>query len=200
MLIAHVVPGYFAVVQSQPYWNAEWNKPARRLLWGVTLASTIVPDADVIYNALFRGFINHSTLWTHSLFVHGGVALLWLLLRLAGRWSYLQMLVGLAAIGGLSHLLLDMVSHGTPIFYPLSMMVIGTGSARVIAGGFWWYITDPTFLVEPVLVTMMVVHWLLRQSWQQPFKRSVVVGVLSGLVIFCVIFLLMLPRLQALVG
>ncbi len=199
MLIAHVVPGYFAAVQSQPSWRAGWSKSARSLLWGVTFTSTVVPDMDVIYNALFRGFINHSTLWTHSLFVHGGVAILWLLLRLGGRWPYLQMLVGLAAIGGLSHLLLDMVSHGTPIFYPLSMMVIGTGSARVIAGGFWSYVTDPTFLVEPALVTIMVVHWLLRQPWQPLHKRRVVVGVLSGLVVFCVAFLLMLPRLQALV-
>ena len=83
------------------------------LLWGAALGSTILPDTDVFYNVLFRGFINHSVLWTHSLFVYLTIGLVWLLLSKMGRWPYLQMLIGLTAIGGLSHLVLDVIAHGT---------------------------------------------------------------------------------------
>jgi len=75
MLIAHLVPGYFAADHSQKTWPAEWSNNQRRWLWTAALVSTFAPDMDVIYNALFRGFINHSWLWTHSLFLHLGVGL-----------------------------------------------------------------------------------------------------------------------------
>src|SRR6185295_16427529 len=99
MLFAHLVPGYFSVTQSQKTWRTEWTHQQRALLWAAALASTFVPDLDVIYNALVRGFFNHSTLWTHSLFPHLAVVLCWYILRLSKRWPYLQTLVGLAALG-----------------------------------------------------------------------------------------------------
>ena len=64
MLIAHLVPGYFAAVQSKPNWRPEWRRSQRIILWSVAIGSTVLPDLDVIYNTLFRGFINHSILWT----------------------------------------------------------------------------------------------------------------------------------------
>ncbi|MDX1995802.1 MAG: metal-dependent hydrolase, partial [bacterium] len=131
MLIAHLVPGYFAAIQTQPHWQPEWGKTRHALLWGAAFASTFVPDLDVIYNVLFRGFFNHSTLWTHSLFPHLGLAVLWWVLYRFRRFAYLRMLVGLAALGGLSHLLLDVISHGTPLFYPLSLVMVGAPSERV---------------------------------------------------------------------
>jgi membrane-bound metal-dependent hydrolase YbcI (DUF457 family) len=164
MLIAHLVPGYFAAVQLQPRWQPEWNERQRLVLWAVALGSTVAPDVDVIYNALFRSFINHSTLWTHSLFPHLGLLLCWWLLRWTGRWPYLQMLVGLTAVGGLSHLLLDMITHATPLFYPLSLTMIGNPSERIRNGGIHEYLTDPIFLLEPLLLTLAAGHWLLRRQ------------------------------------
>ncbi len=102
---------YFAVMASQPHWRAGWSKEQRVMLWVVAFCSTFAPDLDVIYNWLFRGFFNHSVLWTHSIFLHLGICLCWWLLRRSGRWPYVQVLLGLAAIGGLSHLALDVVSH-----------------------------------------------------------------------------------------
>ncbi len=70
MLLAHLVPGYFAAALTQPHWDPKWNTTRRVILWGVALGSTAIPDVDVVYNTTFRGFINHSTLWTHSIFVY----------------------------------------------------------------------------------------------------------------------------------
>lgn len=120
MLAAHLVPGYFAVVATKPQWKPEWNRWQRRLLWSAAFASTVLPDIDVIYNAFFRGFINHSWLWTHSCFACAGLGLLWLCLKQKAEWQYAQILVGLIALGWLSHLVLDVISHGTPLFYPVS--------------------------------------------------------------------------------
>ena len=80
MLIAHLVPAYFSVTISQPCWKPEWSKKRRTALWIVAFSSTVVPDLDVMYNALFRGFFGHSILWTHSLFPHLGIGLTWWLM------------------------------------------------------------------------------------------------------------------------
>ena len=151
MLIAHLAPGYFAVVKSQPSWNPGWNKNQRFLLWAVALGSTVAPDIDVIYNTFFQGFINHSTLWTHSLIPYLGIGLVWLILRDVKRWPFLQTLVGLIAVGGLSHLVLDVIAHGTPLVYPYSLIMIGLPPTRVVEGGIWAYLTDPIFIFEPLV-------------------------------------------------
>ena len=48
MLDAHLVPGYFAGVQSQLTWPPTWERRQRILLWTAAFGSTIAPDADVI--------------------------------------------------------------------------------------------------------------------------------------------------------
>ncbi len=198
MLAAHLVPGYFAGVKSELTWPPTWNRKQRALLWAAALGSTVAPDTDVIYNALFRGFINHSTLWTHSIFVHLGIALIWWLIWRRGRWPYAQTLIGLIVIGGLSHLFLDVVSHGTPLFYPLSLHMIGVASPRVLNGGFWAYITDPIFLAEPVLLVLAIGHWISRQTTNPQVKQFALSGLMAALVIFTTLFLWFLPMLQAL--
>ena len=197
MLVAHLVPGYFAAVKSQPRWKSEWNTGQRALLWAAALGSTIVPDLDVIYNAVFRSFVNHSTLWTHSLFVHLSVALGWWLLRYVGRWPYLQTLVGLVAVGGLSHLALDVISHGTPLLYPVLLVMFGFPPERVVVGGFWAYLTDPIFLLEPFLLTLAAVHWTLSQKPTRRVRALTLIVLTVGLVLFTVAFLLLLPALQS---
>lgn len=196
MLIAHLVPGYFAVVQSQPRWRSEWSTGQRILLWTVALGSTIAPDLDVIYNVLFRGFINHSVLWTHSLLTQVSILLVWGVLQRTDRWSYLQMLVWLVAMGGLSHLLLDVIAHGTPLLYPFSMTMFGIPPKRVVEGGVWAYLTDPIFLFEPCLLTLAAIHWAKHHLRDQRIRRSILVILVTGLSAFIVGFLLLLPILQ----
>lgn len=157
MLIAHLVPGYFAAATLEP--DPEWSITQRRLLWTVALGSTVIPDTDVIYNVVFRGFVNHSVLWTHSLFVYVGIGLLWWILRRADRWSYWRAIVGLVAVGGLSHLALDMIAHNTPLLYPFSMCMFGIAPDRVVEGGISAYLTDPIFLLEPLLFLFAFAHW-----------------------------------------
>jgi len=166
------------------------------LLWGVALASTVAPDGDVVYNALFRGFFNHSTLWTHSMFVYLGLGLVWLTLHIIRRCPFLKVMVGLMTVGGFSHLALDVIAHGTPLLYPVSMAMFGIASARVIQGGIWAYLTDPIFLLESLLFGIAGVHWICRQNAPRRFKRWMIVVIIGGLSLFSIIFALILPNLQ----
>lgn len=196
VLVAHIVPGYFAAIQSKPYWQPSWSSRQRALLWMVAVGSPVAPDLDVIYNVLFRGFSNHSTLWTHSLFVHVIPLLVWWILQRIGRWPYLQTLMWLAAIGGLSHLLLDVIAHSTPLLYPFSMTMFGIPPQRVVEGGVWAYLTDPIFLFEPCLLTLAAIHWAKHHLHDQRTQRAVLVILVTGLSAFIVGFLLLLPILQ----
>jgi hypothetical protein len=199
LLLAHLVPGYFASTYSQKTWRDEWSFRQRTLLWFAAFVSTFAPDLDVIYNALFRGFINHSTLWTHSLFVHLSIGLCWIILRYFRHLAYLQTLVGLIAIGGLSHLALDVISHSTPLLYPISTTMIGSEliPARVLQGGFWAYITDPIFLLEPLLIALMIGHWVLQQKFADRTKHLLLIGLVNSLAIFVGLFLWFLPTIQS---
>ena len=196
MLAAHLVPGYFAAVESQLSWKPEWSKQQRFLLWAVALGSTILPDLDVFYNVLFRGFFNHSILWTHSVFVYLGFGLLWGLLYGLKRYSYLRTIVGLIAIGGFSHLVLDVVAHGTPLFYPVSMYFVSIAPGRVVEGGVLAYLTDPIFLLEPALFAAAVVHWVCHQRIRLERRRQIVILIVGGLLGYGVVFLVVLPWLQ----
>jgi len=166
------------------------------LLWVAALGSTVAPDLDVVYNAFLRGFVNHSLLWTHSLFVHLSIVLCWWLLHRIGRWPYLQTLVGLVALGGLSHLVLDMVAHSTPLLYPFSLMMFGIPPARIVEGGVWAYMTDPLFLLEPLFLTLAAAYWTLSRKPTPRVRTLTLIVLTSGLVSFTVMFLLLLPMLQ----
>lgn len=196
MLAAHLVPGYLAAAKSQPIWSPDWSRPQRILLWIAALGSTVAPDTDVVYNTLFRGFFNHTTLWTHSIFVYLGLGLVWLLLRQWKRWPYLQTLLGLAAVGGMSHLLLDIIAHGTPLLYPVSMLFVSVAPERVIEGGLWAYLTDPVFLFEPLLFSVAATDWLHRQQMALSHKRLGMAVIAGGLILFSSVFILAMPELQ----
>ncbi len=197
MLIAHLVPGYFAVAKSQKTWSPKWNRYQRVALWGAGVGSTFLPDADVIYNALFRSFINHRTLWTHSLFVYLGFGLAWLILHLVNRQPFLRTIAALVAIGGISHLALDVIAHGTPLLYPLSMMIFGAAPRRVVEGGFWAYLTDPIFLLEPLFLGVAVIYWTEHQPILSARQRKGLrLVVIVGTVLFVGAFVLCLPMLQ----
>jgi hypothetical protein len=87
MLLAHLVPGYFAAVRSQATWYPQWSQNQRLALWVAALGSTVAPDLDVIYNFVFRGVFGHTILWTHSIFPYLGLAFVWWLLRRNGQWT-----------------------------------------------------------------------------------------------------------------
>ncbi len=196
MLIAHLVPGYFLGAKVAGYQSVNWSRWHSFGLWAVALGSTVAPDSDVLYNAVFRGFFNHTWLWTHSLFPYLGIGLCWLLLRLSGRWPYLQTLIVLATFGGLSHVALDVVAHSTPIFYPLSTIMVGAPSSRVLAGGVVGYLTDPIFLWEPLLITLAAVHWVGGRGLRPGTKRAVQVAITGAALLFVILFLSLLPGLQ----
>jgi len=196
MLAAHLVPGYLTAARSQQSWRPEWRRSRRAWLWIAALGSTVLPDLDVLYNALFRGFFNHSTLWTHSVFVYLGLALVWGLLRALRRAPYPRTVVGLVALGGLSHLLLDVVAHGTPLLYPVSMTVFGIAPRRVVVGGVWAYLTDPVFLAEPLLFGVGIVYWACHRPMRSERKRWIVGLTAIGVILFALVFALALPWLQ----
>jgi hypothetical protein len=129
-------------VASKRAWQPDWTATQRRLLWSVAFASTALPDTDVIYNAAFRGFVNHSLLWTHSIFPPLGLLAVWFWLRCRQRNEFVRAFVGLAALGWLSHLALDIAVHGTLLFYPFTTVMVGYPPVRVLQGGLWYYLTD----------------------------------------------------------
>lgn len=200
MLAAHIVPGYFAAAISKSTWKSEWSARQRFLLWSAALASTVAPDLDVLYSMFLRGFFNHSTLWTHSVFVYLVIGLGWLILRLTNRCPYLKTLLGLVAVGGLSHLALDVIAHGTPLLYPVSMMMFGTAPARVVQGGVWAYLTDPIFLLEPLLFGIALVHWALQGRLKARTRKLVVAIVIAGISLFSATFVRFLPFFQSVVA
>jgi hypothetical protein len=196
MLVAHIVPGYFAAHLSKPYLDPSWNRWQHYGLWVVAIGSTVAPDTDVIYNIAWRGFTNHSTLWTHSLFPYLILVLILYGLHWTGRWFYLQSLIGLAIVGGLSHLVLDVIAHSTPLLYPINLTMFGIPPQRVVDGGFWAYLTDPIFLIEPILIGIMVAHWILQHSPTRYIRIVTLSILLIGLEVIVTSFLYFLPLLQ----
>jgi len=102
----------------------------------------------------------------------------------------------LIAVGGFSHLLLDVIAHGTPLLYPVSMVVFSVAPNRVVQGGVWAYLTDPVFLFEPLLFGAAFIHWVHQRSLSPIRKRQISWVIVSGLVLFSVGFALALPGLQ----
>jgi membrane-bound metal-dependent hydrolase YbcI (DUF457 family) len=190
------VPGYFAAVHAEEHWPEVWGPRRRALLWMVAIGSTVAPDLDVIYNALCRGFFNHSVLWTHSVFLYLFLGGAWLGLRLWARAPYLRAALGLAAAGGLSHVLLDVVAHGTPLLYPLSMAVFGGLSRWVVEGGVVAYLTDPLFLLEPLLLCGAATHALRRFLSPSGARRVSLLLMWGAVGAFCLAFLIGLPALR----
>jgi hypothetical protein len=196
MLFAHIVPSYVIVSTSQPSWDTQWSPAQHKMLWAAALVSTIVPDIDVVYNTLFRGFTNHSTLYTHSLFPYLLLGIISIGLYAVHRAKYMQTLLMLIAFGGLSHLVLDVIAHNTPLFYPLSNAMIGNAPARITNGGIAQYITHPIFLLEPTLIIMGILYWIHHRDASSFAKRQLSRLLVAGWVVFIALYLIMLPTMQ----
>ncbi len=194
MLVAHLVPGYFAAIASRTRWDPGWNRGKRAALWFAALGSTVAPDVDIIYNVLFRGFFGHSILLTHSLFPYTGMVLVWWLIRRTGRRPYLRTMIGLIAFGGLSHLFLDVIAHGTTLLYPISTQLFGSSALRELEKGLCAYLRDPVFLLEPVLIAAVVAHWIVRcPAVSRRSKKVALLALVFGVTVFSAAFRLALP-------
>jgi hypothetical protein len=102
----------------------------------------------------------------------------------------------LLGIGWGSHLVLDMVVHRTPLFYPLSDVMMGYAPARVYEGGLFYYLTDPIFLLEPLLFAVAACHWLVVHTEKGKRRVLGLVGIVSAFMLGSLAFLLALPMLQ----
>jgi len=81
------------------------------------------------------------------------------------------------------------------------MYMFGAPSIHVRDGGLWGYLTDPIFLLEPLLLFLAAVHWVTHRSQITPrLKKMALLGLATGLVVFSAAFLLSLPTLQQMVS
>lgn len=164
LLVSDLVPGYVAVMRSHAHWKPEWSQKQRAALWISALGSTAAPDLHVMYNTVFQGFCGHTILLTYNVLHYVGLALIWWLLRRTGRVPYVRTMTGLIAAGGLSHVFLNVVAHGTSLLYSPSMHGFGSSWLRMLERGLIPYLKDPVFLLEPFLIGLAVARWLTRRD------------------------------------
>ena len=186
MLIGHLAPVGPIAAAVERHWCPEWPRWTRKLPWVAALAGCIFPDFDVIANTLFNGVLHHLYYFPHSIFPYLPVLILGILL-VRGRRTRPAGLITLAFVMGVfSHLFLDVVSHGTVLFYPLWNGLVGWTfphlDERVIVS----YLHSPNFWLEPLVILAAVIWWLRRYAfvWKRvrlACKGQVVLGHLSML-------------------
>ena len=181
MLVGHLAPVGPIAAAAERRWRPEWPHWTRALPWAAALAGSVFPDLDVIANILLTGTFHHLYYWPHSILSY--LPLLALGLALVcwrrTRWAGALLLTFGSSI--VAHLLLDTVSHGTLLFYPLSWKVVGwtfppAGETMLIS-----YLRSPNFWLEPGVIGLAVVWWLKRISSLRGRRRRMVAGYLSAL-------------------
>lgn len=196
MLLAHIVPAYFAVDVLKPKWSREWGRWQRVILWIVAIGSTIAPDSDVIINVLTKGFAGHSTLWTHSIIPYLVLGLGCMMLKRAKRAPLLSMCITLVLVGGLSHLVLDVIVHGTPLLYPINLTMFGFPPRAVVEGGLVAYLTHPILLLELILVGLVAAHWIAGRSQRIRSRNSWLLALSVGIGLVAITYCVLLPWLR----
>jgi len=164
MLIGHLAPFGPIAAAAERRWRPEWPRWTRALPWAAALTGCVFPDLDIVANILLNGNFWHVYYLPHSLFLYLPVLVVgWLLTR--WRCTRLAGLTVLAfGIGVLSHLLLDAVSHGTVLFYPLWNGLVGwtfpdTGKPILLA-----YLHSLNFWLEPAALVAAMIWWLARYA------------------------------------
>lgn len=165
MLIAHLVPGYWGVIYTQKDARPRLTKYQQVLLWGASFAGTVYPDLDVIINLLFRHSFQHQILWTHGIWGAVIMAAAGRLFLNHNRCTFVRSAVYLFAFGWLSHIFLDLIVHGTPLFYPFSMIGFELAPKQIVEGGAAAYLAHPLFLLEPLLISTVVIHLALTRRF-----------------------------------
>jgi hypothetical protein len=185
MMIGHLAPLGPVAVVVEHRWRPEWPRWTRALPWIASLVGCVFPDLDIIANILLNGTPLHLYFLPHSILPYLPVlALGWALSR-----RHRTRLVGLTILtfcaGVFSHLVLDAISHGTVLFYPLWYGLVGwtyphTGEHFLIA-----YIRSPNFWLEPAVLILAGGWWLNRYARRQRKRlvrrKRVAVGYLSAL-------------------
>ncbi|MBN1813134.1 MAG: metal-dependent hydrolase [Anaerolineae bacterium] len=186
MLIGHLAPVGPIAATVERRWRPEWPRWTRRLPWAAALAGCVLPDLDVVVNMLFNGVLHHLGYFPHSIFTYlpvlfAGILLVcWRRTRLVG-WTALAF-----GLGVLSHLLLDVVSHGTVLFYPLWNGLVGWTFPRLDERILVSYLHSPNFWLEPLVILAAAIWWLRRYIfvWKKvrfACKGEVVMSRLSAL-------------------
>jgi hypothetical protein len=144
------------------------------LVWAAALAGSIFPDLDVIANVLLTGNCHHLYYLPHSILPYLPLlALGWLLSRRRGTrlagWVVLTF-----GIGILVHLLLDTVSHGTLLFYPLSRRMVGWTFPRAGETMLVSYLHSLNFWLEPGVLVAALAWWWTRAGcvWRRARVRA----------------------------
>jgi hypothetical protein len=162
VLIGHLAPvGPIAAIVER-HWRSEWPRWTRALPWAAALMGCVFPDLDVIANVLLTGTFLHLYYLPHSLFPYLPVlGLGWLLVR-----RQQTRLAGLATLafgmGVLSHLLLDAISHGTVLLYPLWNGLVGWTFPHTDKHVLRSYFHSPNFWLEPMVCVAALAWWLAR--------------------------------------
>jgi hypothetical protein len=108
-------------------------------------------------------------------------------------------LCGVIALSGMSHLLLDVIAHNTPLFYPLSARMIGDAPSYIASGGLRHYVTHPLFLLEPVLLLLTALHWISSRAWPPSRRATLAALLIGGWLLFSITFMLTLPWLRSVI-
>lgn len=83
-----------------------------------------------------------------------------------------------------------------PSFTLFHRLWIGEAPQRVLQGGFWYYITDPIFLLEPLLFMLTGIHWAFSSGFSIRTRIIVAVVFINIFITFTSAFLITLPMLQ----
>jgi hypothetical protein len=186
MMLGHLAPFGPIAAAVERRWRPEWPPWTRMLLWAAALAGCVFPDLDIIANILFNGVWRHLYYLPHSLLPYLPVlALGWLLVRRQrARLVGLTLLTFWASV--LSHLLLDAVSHGTVLLYPLWRGPVGWTYPRISGHFLLDYVRSPNVWLEVGVLVAAGVWWLNRYAhlWGRAWfarKRKAPLGHLTAL-------------------
>lgn len=165
MTIGHLAPFGPIAATAERHWRPAWPRWTRALPWAAALAGCLFPDLDVVANVLLTGRLLHMYYLPHSVLPYlPVVALGWLL----SRWQRTR-IAGLTVLtfgaSNISHLLLDVVSHGTTLLYPLWPGLVGwTYPARTGESVFVAYLRSPNVLLEVGVLIAAAAWWLRRHA------------------------------------
>ena len=166
MLVGHLAPIGAIATAAQHRWPTHSPRWTRALPWLAAGLGAIFPDLDIIVNLLLTGRFYHLYYFPHSLFVYLPILILGILLLRAPRARWVGLTLLTLCAGVFSHLLLDVVSHGTPLFFPFYRGLIGwtfpgTGEPLLVA-----YARSPNVWLEVVTIIVGLI-WLARYLYSR---------------------------------
>lgn len=165
MMLGHLTPFGLIAAAAERHWQPAWPRWTRALPWTAALAGCIFPDLDIVANILLNGVAMHLYCLPHSVLPYLPLLALGCLLAHRQRTRLAGLTVLIFGLSVLSHLLLDVVSHGTMLFYPLWNGVVGwTYPPRAGESMMMAYFRAPNFLLELGVLAAAGGWWLKRYA------------------------------------